>query len=131
MNIQGWAEIAVTLGLAVALGFPLGLYMARVWAGRVTWLKPVERVFYRAAGIDPDKGQGWLAYTVSLLAFSGAAFCSSTPSCGCRTSCRSTRGFAGLTPHLAFNTAISFVTNTNWQFYSGESAAGHLPRWPA
>ena len=88
MNIQGWAEIAFTLGLAVALGWPLGLYMARVWAGRVAWLRPVERVFYRAAGIDPDEGQGWVAYAVSLMAFSGAASCSSTRSCACSTSCR-------------------------------------------
>ena len=57
MNIQGWGEIALTLGLAVMLGWPIGVYMSRVWNGERTWLdpvlKPVEAVFYGAAGVDP------------------------------------------------------------------------------
>jgi len=78
MNIQGWAEIVVTIGLAVGLGWPLGIYMARVWQDQPTWLspvlKPVEAVFYGLSGVDPKKGQGWLAYCFSFLAFSTAAF---------------------------------------------------------
>ena len=78
MNIQGWAEIALTIGLAVAFGWPLGIYMARVWQGESTWLDPVlgpvERVFHKLAGVEPHKGQGWLAYSFSFLAFSAAAF---------------------------------------------------------
>ena len=62
MNIQGWAEIVFTIGLAIGLGWPLGIYMARIWRGEPTWLdpalKPIERVFYAASGVDPDKGQG-------------------------------------------------------------------------
>jgi K+-transporting ATPase ATPase A chain len=127
MTIQGWAEIAVTIGLSVACGWPLGLYMARVWGGKVRWLAPVETVFYRASGVDPDKGQGWFAYTLSFLAFSTAAFLFLYAILRLQQHLPlNPGGFAGFSPDLAFNTAISFVTNTNWQFYSGESAASHL-----
>ena len=127
MNIQGWAEIAVTIGLSVACGWPLGIYMARVWDGKVRWLAPLETVFYRASGVDPERGQGWLAYTLSFLAFSTAAFLFLYAILRLQQHLPlNPGGFAGFTPDLAFNTAISFVTNTNWQFYSGESAASHL-----
>jgi K+-transporting ATPase ATPase A chain len=127
MNIQGWAEIAVTIGLSVACGWPLGLYMARVWDGKVRWLAAVETVFYRASGVDPDKGQGWFAYTISFLAFSTAAFLFLYAILRLQQHLPlNPGGFAGFSPDLAFNTAISFVTNTNWQFYPGESAASHL-----
>jgi K+-transporting ATPase ATPase A chain len=131
MNIQGWAEIALTIGLAVALGWPLGIYMARVWTDQSTWLdpvmRPVERLFYGLSGIDPRKGQGWLAYTLSFLAFSTAAFFFLYAILRLQGILPlNPQGFAGMAPDLAFNTAISFVTNTNWQFYAGESAASHL-----
>jgi len=126
MNIQGWAEIALTLGLAVVLGWPIGIYMSRVWNGERTWLdpvlKPVEGLFYRAAGVDPSRSQGWLGYVGALLAFNLAGFLllygllrlqGVLP--------MNPQGFDGLSPHLAFNTAVSFVTNTNWQSYGGET----------
>ena len=131
MNWQGWAEIAFTLGLTVALGWPIGLYMARIWEGRGTWLdpvlRPVERLFYGVAGIDPAKGQGWLTYTAAFLAFNAVGFV-------LLYAILRVQGvlplnpmhFAGMAPHLAFNTAISFVTNTNWQSYSGESTLSNL-----
>ena len=127
MNIQGWAEIAVTIGLSVACGWPLGIYMAKVWDGKIRWLAPVETAFYRASGVDPAKGQGWFAYTVSFLAFSTAAFLFLYAILRLQQHLPlNPGGFSGFSPDLAFNTAISFVTNTNWQFYSGESAASHL-----
>nr|WP_314430220.1 potassium-transporting ATPase subunit KdpA [uncultured Brevundimonas sp.] len=126
MNIQGWAEIALTLGLAVVLGWPIGVYMSRVWNGERTWLdpmlKPVEGLFYRAAGVDPARSQGWLGYVGALLVFNLAGFLllygllrlqGILP--------MNPQGFDGLSPHLAFNTAVSFVTNTNWQSYGGET----------
>ncbi|WP_292083493.1 MULTISPECIES: potassium-transporting ATPase subunit KdpA [unclassified Brevundimonas] len=126
MNIQGWAEIALTLGLAVVLGWPIGVYMSRVWNGERTWLdpvlKPVEGLFYRAAGVDPSRSQGWLGYAGALLAFNLAGFLllygllrlqGVLP--------MNPQGFDGVSPHLAFNTAVSFVTNTNWQSYGGET----------
>jgi K+-transporting ATPase ATPase A chain len=131
MNWQGWAEIVVTIGLGVLLSWPLGVYMARVWQGERTWLspvlKPVERFFYSAAGIDPDKGQGWLAYTLSMLMFSFASFIVLYAILRMQQVLPlDLQGFAGMDPHLAFNTAISFITNTNWQFYGGETTLGHL-----
>ena len=127
MNIQGWAEIALTLGLSVLLAWPIGVYMSRVWNGERTWLdpvlKPVEGIFYRAAGVDEKRSQGWLSYAGALLAFNLVGFLV------LYTMLRlqgvlpmNPQGFGGVSPHLAFNTAVSFVTNTNWQSYSGESA---------
>ena len=126
MTLQGWAEIALTLSLSVLIGWPIGIYLSRVWNGERTWLdpvlKPVEGVFYRAAGVDPNRSQRWTGYAAALIAFNAAgffllfailrlqAFLPLNP-----------QGFAGLSPHLAFNTAVSFVTNTNWQSYGGES----------
>jgi K+-transporting ATPase ATPase A chain len=125
MNPQGWAEIALTLAVTVALAWPLGIYMARVWTGEKTWLdpvlKPVERGIYAACGVKPEKGQNWVAYAMSFLAFSVASFVvlylilryqNLLP--------LNPQGFAGLSPHLSFNTAVSFVTNTNWQSYVPE-----------
>jgi K+-transporting ATPase ATPase A chain len=131
MNIQGWAEIALTIGLALALGWPFGLYMARVWQGRPTWispvLKPVEGVFYKAMGVDPNRGQGWVSYALSLLAFSGASLLVLYAILRLQGLLPyNPQHFAGMSPDLAFNTAVSFVTNTNWQSYAGESAASHF-----
>ena len=131
MNIQGWAEIALTIGLAVGLAWPLGVYMARVWQGESTWLdpvlRPVERVFYGLAGVKRDEGQGWLAYTFSFLAFSAASFFALYALLRLQNVLPlNPQGFPGMAPDLAFNTAISFVTNTNWQSYAGEAAASHL-----
>lgn len=126
MNIQGWAEIALTLGLAVVLGWPIGIYMSRVWNGERTWLdpvlKPVEGLFYRAAGVDPTRSQGWLGYAGALLAFNLAGFLLLYAMLRLQGVLpMNPQGFDGVSPHLAFNTAVSFVTNTNWQSYSGET----------
>jgi len=131
MDIQGWGEIVFTLALSLALGMPLGLYLARIWQGQSTWLdpvlRPVERLFYRAGGIDPDKGQDWLTYTIAMLTFNAAGFLILYAILRLQGSAPfNPQGFKGMNPHLAFNTAISFVSNTNWQFYSGESAASHF-----
>ena len=86
------SEIALTIGLAVGLGWPLGIYMARVWQGESTWLDPVltpdRGVFYGLSGVDRNKGQGWLAYTFSFLAFWRPPSSCSMRCCGCRTYCR-------------------------------------------
>jgi potassium-transporting ATPase potassium-binding subunit len=126
MNASGWAEILFSIALTVALGLPLGLYMARVWQGERTWLdpvlKPVEAGLYKAFGVDPDKSQNWFAYAMSVLAFSAASFVvlylilrfqDLLPF--------NPQGFKGTSADLAFNTAISFITNTNWQSYTPES----------
>jgi potassium-transporting ATPase potassium-binding subunit len=126
MNAQGWIEILVTIGVAVALGWPLGDFVAKVWQGQRTFLDPVlgpvERLIYAACGVRPGRSQGWVGYTASLLAFSIASFV--VLYLILRLQDRlplNPQGFAGLSPHLAFNTAVSFVTNTNWQSYVPES----------
>ncbi|HCW50373.1 MAG TPA: potassium-transporting ATPase subunit KdpA [Brevundimonas sp.] len=126
MNIQGWGEIALTLGLAALLGWPIGVYMSRVWNGERTWLdpvlKPVEGVFYRAAGVDPKRSQGWLGYAGALLAFNLAGFVLLYGFLRLQGVLPfNPQGFGGLTADQAFNVAVSFVTNTNWQSYGGET----------
>jgi K+-transporting ATPase ATPase A chain len=131
MTWQGWAEIGLTIGLAVALAWPLGVYLAKVLQGERTWLTtallPVERLFYSAAGIDPQKGQTWVGYGAALLAFNAAGFATLYALLRLQGVLPlNPLHIAGMNPHLAFNTAISFVTNTNWQFYSGETAVSNL-----
>ena len=131
MNIQGWAEIALTIGLAAVLGWPIGLYMSRVWNGEKTWLdpvlRPVEGIFYKAAGVDPARSQGWLGYAGALLAFNVAGFILLYALLRLQGGLPlNPQGFAGVSPHLTFNTAVSFVTNTNWQSYGGETTLSTL-----
>ena len=119
MDARGWGEIVFTIAVTVILAFPLGLFMARVWQGERTWLdpvlRPVEGILYRAFGVDPKTQQNWLTYTLAMLVFSVASFVvlylilrfqNLLP--------LNPQKFAGFSPDLAFNTAISFVTNTNW-----------------
>jgi K+-transporting ATPase ATPase A chain len=131
MNWQGWAEIALTLGLAVAIGWPLGSYMSRVWNGERTWLDPVlrpfEAFFYTACGGDPKKSQSWYGYAGALLAFNFIGFLLVYAVLRLQGVLPlNPQGFAGLSGHLSFNTAISFVTNTNWQSYAGETTMSTL-----
>jgi K+-transporting ATPase ATPase A chain len=129
MNVEGWAEIVFTIGLAVLLAWPLGLYTARVWQNQPTWLSPVlgpvERLFYGLSGVDPNREQNWLGYTSAMLTFSAVGFFVLYGLLRLQQVLPlNPQGFPGMNPHLAFNTALSFVTNTNWQFYAGESALG-------
>ncbi|WP_296574133.1 potassium-transporting ATPase subunit KdpA [Phreatobacter sp.] len=120
-------QAAVYAALLIALAVPLGLYMARVFAGEVTFLAPVERAVLATAGIRQDEGQHWTRYALSLIAFNAAGFAllflilrfqHLLP--------LNPQGFDGVPAHLAFNTAISFVTNTNWQSYGGETTLSHF-----
>ena len=119
MTILGWAQIALVLASVLAAAIPLGRFIARLGAGERTFLHPVlgplERALYAAAGIDPARGQDWKAYTLSMLAFSAAGFASLYAILRLQGVLPlNPQGFGGMTPYLAFNTAISFVTNTNW-----------------
>ncbi|CAN7209474.1 potassium-transporting ATPase subunit KdpA [Bosea sp. LjRoot90] len=131
MDWRGWAEIVFTIAVTVAVGWPLGIYMARVWAGERTpldlVLKPVETGFYAALGVDRNKGQNWLGYAGAVLAFSAAGFVLLYALLRLQGQLPlNPQGFDGLSPHLAFNTAVSFVTNTNWQSYGGETTMSSL-----
>ena len=131
MTTVGWLQISL-LFLAVLLVIkPLGLYMARVFSGERTLLSPVlgrlERDLYRVGGINPEKEQSWLGYTLAMLAFSLAGFLALYAMLRLQAYLPlNPQGFAGMPSDLAFNTAVSFVTNTNWQNYGGETTLSHF-----
>jgi K+-transporting ATPase ATPase A chain len=130
MTTNGWLQLLIYVVILVAVTPPLGIYMTRIFAGERTWLTPVlaplERLIYRLCRVDGEE-QHWTAYGAAMLLFSGAgmlvlyaferlqAFLPANP-----------QHFAGVEPALAWNTAASFTTNTNWQNYSGESAMSYL-----
>ncbi|MBL6458372.1 potassium-transporting ATPase subunit KdpA [Belnapia sp. T6] len=127
MTLIGWAQIALVLAAIVAAAIPLARYIAAVAAGRVTFLAPLERAIYAAGGIDPARGMGWKAYTLAMLAANLAGFLVLYAILRLQGVLPfNPQGFDGVSPWLAFNTAISFVTNTNWQAYSGEATMSYL-----
>ncbi|MBB4009998.1 potassium-transporting ATPase subunit KdpA [Allorhizobium taibaishanense] len=131
MSSNGWLQIGLLLVLVLVTIKPLGLYIAKVFEGQRTFLSPiiapVEGVILRLSGVDSRREQGWLAYTLAMLAFNGMGFLALYAILRLQAYLPyNPQGFAGMSPDLAFNTAISFVTNTNWQAYSGEQAASHF-----
>ncbi len=127
MTLIGWAQIALVLGLVTATAVPLGRYTAAVAAGRVRFLAPLETGFYRGAAVDPGKGMGWRGYVLAMLALNAAGFMLLYALLRLQGVLPlNPQGLPGIEPWLAFNTAVSFVTNTNWQAYSGEAAMSYL-----
>jgi K+-transporting ATPase ATPase A chain len=131
MTFSGWLQIACLAAVVVALVIPLGGYMAKVFAGERTFihpvLEPIERLIYRLSGVDPATEQTWLDYALCLLGFHALGVVV------LYTLLRlqgwlpfNPQHFGAMAPDLAFNTAISFVTNTSWQSYAGESALSNL-----
>ena len=132
MDIYGWLQLAAFIGLLLLLTKPMGLYLLRVLDGEGRTfldpvLKPVELLFYRLFRVDRKQEQDWKQYTISLLMFSliGLFFTylilriqHLLP--------LNPQGLGPLSPDLAFNTAASFTTNTNWQSYSGESTMSYF-----
>ena len=137
MHSIDWLQLSVFVGVLALITKPMGLYLVRVLDARgKTWLdpvlKPLERLTYWAMGVKPDQEQGWKQYTFAMLLFS-------------LVSCLFTyailrfqhllplnpQGFGPVSPDLAFNTAVSFVTNTNWQSYGGESTMSYLSQMVA
>ncbi len=132
MNVFGWTQLALFMGILFLVAKPMGLYLVRVLEpdGK-TWLdrpvKPVERLLYRALRIDPGREQDWREYARALIIFSlsGMLFTYG----GLRLQRwlpLNPRGFGPVPPDLAFNTAASFATNTNWQNYAGEATLSYF-----
>ncbi|MEJ5978224.1 potassium-transporting ATPase subunit KdpA [Novosphingobium sp. PS1R-30] len=126
MTVQGWTLILVFTALVVAMAKPIGLWLFVLYEGRTTPLHrlfgSLERGFYKLAGVDPNVEQTWRRYALHMLAFNLALALFTYAIL--RTQALlplDPRGLAGQDAHLAFNTAISFTANTNWQSYSGES----------
>jgi K+-transporting ATPase ATPase A chain len=131
MTLAGWLQIALTLALVVACAVPLSAFIARVFSGERTFLSPVlgpvERGFYGLAGVDPAREQDWFAYTIAMVVFSIAGFLSLYALQRLQNFLPlNPRGFDAVAPDLAFNTSSSFITNTNWQNYGGETTMSHL-----
>lgn len=131
MKIEGWILIFVFVGLVALIARPMGLYLAAVFEGRRTWLSPVlaplERGFYRLGGVRADGEQDWKGYAASLVMFSLLATLALFALMQLQHLLPlNPQGFGPVAPNVAMNTAVSFVTNTNWQAYSGESTMSHL-----
>jgi len=131
MTLNGWLQILIYIGILLLLVKPLGGYMTRVFTGERTPLSyvfgPVERGLYRLAGTDERDEQHWTTYSISMILFSLAGFIvlyalqrlqGGLP--------YNPAGMTSLDPYLSFNTSTSFVTNTNWQNYGGESTMSYL-----
>jgi len=128
---QAWAQAAALLGLVLVSTPLLGAYIARVFGANAApgdrVFLPVERVLYRLGGVDPEREQPWNVYALSLLAFGAVSVVGlfllqrvqgALP--------LNPTGVEGVSPALAFNAAVSFVTNTNWQNYAGEATMSHF-----
>ncbi len=131
MTLQGWFLILLFVGILLALAKPVGLWLHALYEGRRTPLHlvlgPVERGFYKLAGIDPTVEQSWRRYAIHMLLFNVALLILTYVVLRLQGVLPGNpQGLAGLSPDLAFNTAVSFTTNTNWQSYGGESTMSNL-----
>ena len=131
MNALGIFQIVLYIGALIALAKPLGAFMAKVYQGERTFLSPLfaplERAIYRLAGVDPAAESNWKRYTLGVLLFNLVGFIfvyllqrlqGVLP--------LNPQGFGAITPDSSFNTAVSFVSNTNWQGYGGEATMSYL-----
>jgi K+-transporting ATPase ATPase A chain len=131
MTANGWLQIALFLVAIFLVTRPIGRFLTRVFAREQTWLdpvlRPIERLIYRLTGVDDSREMRWAEYAVAMLLFSGVSmlvlyliervqvWLPFNP-----------QHLAGVEPYLAFNTAASFTTNTNWQAYVGETTMSYL-----
>ena len=132
MTISGWILIAVYAALLVAMARPMGAWLFALYDGRRLPGNIVERGFYAVAGIDPDDDMTWRRYAAHVIAFSFAGVLLTYALLRLQGALPlNPLGFKALDPHLAMNTAISFITNTNWQSYSGESTMSNFSQMVA
>ena len=133
VTLNGVVQVAIFLAIVLLVTKPIGLYLYKIFNGERTWLSPVlvpvERFFYRLCGINPEEEQKWTSYMISVLIFSVVgmlllyAFERTQQWQG---SFFNPQGLPNVEPQLAFNTAASFTTNTNWQNYTGEQTMSYL-----
>ena len=128
MNANAWGLLALYLVVLLAAAWPLGLWLARLANGHVpAWMHKVEAPLYKLAGTSPDKSMHWAHYTLALLAFNtlGALVVYALQRLQVWLPLNP-QGMAAVSADSSFNTAVSFVTNTDWQGYAGESTMGYL-----
>jgi len=131
MTFEGWILILGFVGILLALTKPVGLWLFALYEGRRTpihaVLGPVETGFYKLSGIDPKQEQGWRRYALHMIVFNTVLMALTYAVLRLQGVLPGNpQGLAGLSPHLAFNTAISFTTNTNWQSYAGETTMSNF-----
>jgi K+-transporting ATPase ATPase A chain len=136
MTINGWFQIAIYFAVLTALVVPLGRFMASVFEGERTFLTPVlgpvETFLYRVSGVDEKREQHWTTYTIAMLLFNAAGFVLVYAILRLQASLPFNPADMSAVPaDLAFNTAVSFTTNTNWQNYGGESTMSYLSQMAA
>jgi K+-transporting ATPase ATPase A chain len=131
MTVNSWLQLGLFVLVLLLLALPLGAFMARIYAGEIPvwlrWLKPVENAVYRICGVREDSEMNWKHYAVGILLFNLAGLCA-------LYLLQRWQGFLPFNPQRfgavshdsSFNTAVSFVTNTNWQGYSGETTMSYL-----
>jgi K+-transporting ATPase ATPase A chain len=131
MTGQGWLQIVVFFAIVVAITKPLGAYLHRVLEGGPLFPR-LERAVFRACGIDTAREQTWVEYAIALLVFSALGLLVTYAVLRLQHALPlNPRGFVGVEPSLAFDTAASFTTNTNWQSYPGESTMSYLAQMAA
>src|SRR6201747_3261373 len=131
MTFNGWLQIALYCALLILITRPLGGYMTRVFNGERTllspWLRPRERGLYRISGVDEAEEQHWVTYAIAMLAFSFAGFIVLYALQRLQAVLPfNPQHLDPISPDLAFNTSVSFVTNTNWQSYVPETTMSYL-----
>ncbi len=124
MTLVGWSQIAIVLALVLAAAVPLSSLIANIYAGErnvlTPFVRPLERVFYRLAGVEETREQTWLAYAKAMLAFSIVGFVSLHALQRLQGYLPlNPRWFGGVPDDLSVNTSINLLTNTNWENYSG------------
>src|SRR5262249_16814375 len=133
MTINGWLQILVFFVAVLAITKPMGVFMTKVFSRERTWLdpvmRPVEKLLYKVTGVDETHEMRWTEYSIAILLFSAVSML--VLYLLQRTQqffphVVNPQNFGAVSPELAFNTAASFTTNTNWQFYSGESTMAYL-----
>ncbi len=136
MTFNGFLQILLYLAVLLALIKPVGWFMARVFEGKPCGLDPVirplERLLYAAAGVRPDQDMGWKAYTIAVLLFNGLGFLAVYGFQRLQGMLPyNPQGFGAVSQDSSFNTAVSFITNTNWQGYGGETTMSYLTQMAA
>jgi K+-transporting ATPase ATPase A chain len=133
MSVNGWLQFAIYSVILLATVRPVGIYLTRVLEGERTWLDPVlrpfERIIYKLCGVRADKEMNWREYAFAMLGFSAASLVLTYALerlQGFVQGWANPQHLAAVGPDLAWNTAASFTTNTNWQFYSPESTMSYL-----
>jgi K+-transporting ATPase ATPase A chain len=131
MNTHDWLQLVVYIAVLLALAKPLGTFMARVYQGERTFLdhalRPIERLLYRAAGIRADEEMAWKVYAVATMLFNGLGLLAVYALQRLQADLLlNPQGLGAVVPDSAWNTAVSFATNTNWQGYGGETTMSYL-----